>query len=338
MADKWRTLLDQHKAIRDDYGVSTFADQGQGQSGKLFALDHLACLLVQGPDARKFLQGQVTCDMDQLSLERSVTGGHCNTRGRLLFSFRAVLLEAGADGETIALVMHRGLVAQAQAALAKFIVFSKATLAADDKLRVLGLAGIDTLEHFPLPAAEINAAAINENGSLVRLGDHRVLCLLEEEAAIRLWESATNTFQLHGWEQWKLEEIRAGHSHVLPGSEDMFIPQMLNMQLTGGVSFTKGCYVGQEVVARMQYLGRLKRRMRRLQLQSSNLPAAGAPLYTEGSMQSVGNVVLAAPSDQHLELLAVVTDEAFGNNALYLDQEGQQKLSLLDLPYSIDQE
>lgn len=339
MADKWQSLLDEHGALRDEQGVYTF--QGQAGAAKvsdeLFVLDQLGCLLVEGRDARKFLQGQVTCDMNQLSATHTVIGGHCNTKGRLLFSFRAMLLGADEGSERIALLMHRGLLAAAEQALAKFIVFSKASLSQDNTYRALGLAGsFDDLSQ--LPAAANDAAIQTGNGSLARVHGDRFIYLLKEEAAIAFLQSASTRCQLRGHHEWNLAEIRSGLGQVVPGTEDMFIPQMLNMQITGGVSFTKGCYIGQEVVARMQYRGKLKRHMRRLEIHDTSLPLPGAPLYTEGSSQSVGNLVLAAPNGAHSEMLAVVTDEAFARDALYLDQEGQQKLSPLDLPYSIDQQ
>lgn len=339
MTDKWQSVLDNQGAVRDEQGVRRFDAPDSSQTNTLFALDHLACLIVEGRDARKFLQGQVTSDMNKLSLENSVTGGHCNTKGRLLFSFRSTLLDSGPTGDKIALVMHRALVSSAQQALAKFIVFSKATLAQDSSYRLIGLAGSAASEllaqHFTLPAAEKDAASHNDTDTLVRIEDDRFLCIVKEEIALELWQRWSENCQLMGYEGWNLADIRAGLGQVLPGSVDMFIPQMINMQLTGGVSFTKGCYIGQEVVARMQYLGKLKRHMRRLSLKDAALPLPGAPIYTEGSSQSVGNVVLAAPVGQQCELLAVVTDEAFAQDSLYLDQDGQLKLQPLDLPYTI---
>src|SRR5690606_1569592 len=114
----------------------------------------------------------VTCDINKLSLEHSVTGGHCNTKGRLLFSFRAILVDSNPAGDKIALMMHRDLIAPAQQALAKFIVFSKATLSQDTNLRVLGLSGAAANEalgkHFSIPGPESGAASHSDKGCVVR--------------------------------------------------------------------------------------------------------------------------------------------------------------------------
>ena len=103
---------------------------------------------------------------------------------------------------------------------------------------------------------------------------------------------------------------RAGIGQVMPTTRELFIPQMLNLQAVGGVSFKKGCYTGQEIVARMQYLGKLKRRLYRLSLDAAQLPEPGTPLFAPSHNSSIGEVVLAANAGQNIELLAVLQAEA----------------------------
>ncbi len=98
--------------------------------------------------------------------------------------------------------------------------------------------------------------------------------------------------------QWLLGQIRAGIGQVMPSTRELFIPQMLNLQAVGGVSFKKGCYTGQEIVARMQYLGKLKRRLYRLQLEASELPEPGTQLFSPTHGSSIGEVVMAARTEQ----------------------------------------
>ncbi|MCY1240404.1 tRNA-modifying protein YgfZ [compost metagenome] len=109
---------------------------------------------------------------------------------------------------------------------------------------------------------------------------------------------------------------------------------MINLQAVGGVSFRKGCYTGQEIVARMQYLGRLKRRLHRLALDGDALPEPGTELFSPVHGSSVGEVVLAARSENSIELLAVLQDDAVADNRIRLADE--RPLSLLDLPYTLD--
>ena len=116
----------------------------------------------------------------------------------------------------------------------------------------------------------------------------------------------------------------------------MFIPQMLNYQVVAnGVSFKKGCYTGQEVVARMQYLGKLKRRMYRFHYDLTSKLKPGDPLYTLDSQQSIGNIVIASYEADHQELLAVVTKEAVIADQVYADAACRQKIQPLPLPYAV---
>ncbi|MGQ9425878.1 CAF17-like 4Fe-4S cluster assembly/insertion protein YgfZ [Gilvimarinus sp. F26214L] len=343
MSSNWQSALEAQGALWDANGLRTFerASAEPVSDTQLFALDHLGCLVVEGPEARKFLQGQVTCDTSLITLNHAQRGAHCNTKGRMLFNFTALQVPASEDGaDSIALIMPRGLLERAQTALGKYIVFSKADIARRDDLKLIGLSGTgaaalaaDLLPILPIAPGDVGQG---QNGFGLRVAGERFLCLIPEADALEYWTNWSARAALHGYQGWHLADIRDGVGQVLPGTEEMFIPQMLNMHLTGGVSFKKGCYIGQEVVARMQYLGKLKRHMRRLQLATGELPEPGAALYSTESSQSVGNVVMAAPAgDGLVEMLAVTTDAAFEGDALYRDAECSQQLQALALPYVI---
>lgn len=124
----------------------------------------------------------------------------------------------------------------------------------------------------------------------------------------------------------------------MPGTRELFIPQMLNLQAVGGVSFKKGCYTGQEIVARMQYLGKLKRRLYRLQLAAGELPEPGTPLFSPTHGSAIGEVVLAARAGQNIELLAVLQAEAAESGDIHLGALEGPSLQLLDLPYELDRD
>lgn len=111
---------------------------------------------------------------------------------------------------------------------------------------------------------------------------------------------------------------------------------MINLQALGGVSFKKGCYTGQEIVARMQYLGKLKRRLHRLRLVGSELPAVGIELFSPVHGSSVGEVVLAAQAGDAIELLAVLQEDAVNDGGIHLGSSEGPTLTLLDLPYQLD--
>jgi folate-binding protein YgfZ len=136
---------------------------------------------------------------------------------------------------------------------------------------------------------------------------------------------------------WNLATIRAGVPVITTATQEEFVPQMANLDLIGGVSFTKGCYPGQEIVARMHYLGKLKQRMVLAHVDSTSPPAAGDKLYTpELADQASGMVVNAAPApDGGFELLAVIQTSTFSTNELHLGSADGPKLKLLLLPYSL---
>ena len=139
--------------------------------------------------------------------------------------------------------------------------------------------------------------------------------------------------------QWLLGQIRAGIGQVMPSTRELFIPQMLNLQAVGGVSFKKGCYTGQEIVARMQYLGKLKRRsVSPATWMPSELPEPGTPLFSPTHGSSIGEVVLAARAGQNIELLAVLQAEAAEGGDLHLGALEGPALHLLDLPYQLDRD
>ncbi|PXC09085.1 folate-binding protein YgfZ, partial [Pseudomonas aeruginosa] len=138
-------------------------------------------------------------------------------------------------------------------------------------------------------------------------------------------------------DDWLLGQVRAGIGQVFGATRELFIPQMINLQAVGGVSFKKGCYTGQEIVARMQYLGRLKRRLYRLALDADEVPAPGTGLFSPVHSTSVGEVVLAARTPENsVELLAVLQDDAVADGRISLGSAEGAPLVLLNLPYTLD--
>ena len=162
----------------------------------------------------------------------------------------------------------------------------------------------------------------------------------EVEPMKKLWTVLDVRAAPVGRGPWELLDIRAALPVVYEQTADAFVPQMTNLQLLGGVNFKKGCYTGQEVVARMQYLGKLKRRMYRARVESAERPQPGDGLFTaDSSGQSAGKVVNAQPSpDGGYELLAVVEIGSRDQQQLHLGSAGGPVLEFLDLPYEFPAE
>ena len=303
--------------------------------------DH-SVVLVKGIDAVKFLQGQVTCDIQQLlssaDQRPSTLGAHCTHKGRMLFTFRAFCL----DDNTIALVLYRELIPQLMDSLGKYIVFSKAELIdGQQDYQLLGIQGDILKQYLPHLSDTVNQVSLSDSIAAICLGEQRYELLLDktkfadENAHFKnILYTAWQTADLNAW---TLENIRSGIGEVRPETVEEFIPQMLNLQSVGdGISFDKGCYTGQEIVARMKYLGKLKRHMYRLQLAADTLPNPGDPIYSLSSEKPVGTVVMAAHADDAIEVLAVVVNTVLEEEKAYIDKEHQYQLEPLSLPYVVD--
>jgi tRNA-modifying protein YgfZ len=149
-----------------------------------------------------------------------------------------------------------------------------------------------------------------------------------------IWHTAEGQAQSASAAFWALQEIQAGVPTIYPNTKEAFVPQMMNMQLIDGVSFTKGCYVGQEVVARMQYLGKLKRRMYLAHVNTTTAPEPGDELFAKQSTsgQGAGKVVDAQASGDGYDLLAVIEIASAEEGQVTLGKQGPQ-LEFLSLPY-----
>ena len=297
-------------------------------------LDHEGLLAVRGADAAKFLQGQLTCNLDYLSASHSSLGARCTPKGRMLSSFRIVPVDGG-----YLLAMARELIESQLAELQKYAAFSKSKLGDESSAWVrFGLAGGDAvLRELDL---ELGASgdALASSGELlaVRLGDGRTELWAPGGAADALQAKLSAALPRAPLNDWLLAQVRAGIGQVFGATRELFIPQMINLQALGGVSFKKGCYTGQEIVARMQYLGKLKRRLYRLALADDEVPAAACELFSPVHGSSVGEVVLAARAESGVELLAVLQEDAVSDGRIQLGSPEGPLLSLLDLPYQLD--
>ena len=300
------------------------------------SLTHEGVLAVRGADAAKFLQGQLTCNLNYLNDTQASLGARCTQKGRMQSSFRILL-----QGDGVLLAMASELLEPQLADLKKYAVFSKSKLTdesaawvrfglahADQALSALGLA---------LPV-ETDSVVRTETLIAIRVSPGRAELWAPAEHAESLLSKLAATLPQAELNEWLLGQIRAGIGQVMPQTRELFIPQMLNLQAVGGVSFKKGCYTGQEIVARMQYLGKLKRRLYRLSLVAAQVPEPGTALFAPSHNSSIGEVVIAAKADQSIELLAVLQAEAADNGDIRLGSLEGPGLQLLDLPYALDRD
>ena len=226
---------------------------------------------LRGEDSLKFLQGQVTCDLNTLKPDQVLSGSHCTPKGRVIFLFSAQLV----DDNRLVLETHPSVVGIALASLKKYAVFFKTKI------------------------EDISAQS----------GD---------------FPSTLNN----------LQRLQAGIPDITEATTDLFIPQMLNLDALDFISFKKGCYTGQEVVARAHYLGTVKRRMHRLLLPQRYLPQPGEVIHNADD-KAIGTVVNAQIAENQVEMLAVLSSSALDCDSMLINGH-TLVVKFLPLPYQVD--
>ena len=300
---------------------------------QLVKLHQTRLLLVKGPDASKFLQGQLTCDLRELSAPVTRIGAQCNPKGRILLSFRALQI----DADTIALRIPTSMLDKAKSSLGKYIVFSKAKLHDDSGYNLYGLSG-DNAQHaaktiFTTLPTDNDGWAEKDGNFLIQLAQDRFECWIKSADAAAFEQQLANLTVNGDLNDWELLNIRAGVADIYPETIELFTPQEINYQLINGINFRKGCYTGQEIVARLHYRGKLKRHMYRFELSGDQLPAPGAALVNAITRNACGHVVTAAfAADNRIEILASLLDEQLDQVTL---ETSTEILEQLPLPYAI---
>ncbi len=298
----------------DEAGIVHFPPPQAATSCQLFDLSHLGMIAAAGPEAAGFLQGQLTNDVRELSDHHTHLTAHCSHKGRVIALFRAIRL-----GETFYLQAPRERIPPVLERLKRFVLRSKVSLEdASDALVRIGIAGAQATElvvaqGLPVPE-RAHGLSRYDSLSLIRIpGATPRLEILGPFAEISaLWEALAAQAAPASAVDWRCLDLEAGLPNVYDRTTELFVPQMLNLQRLDGVSFHKGCYTGQEVVARMQFLGRLKRRMYLAEVESSLSPQPGDELFAPAStsQQTDGWVVDVCPVAAGRFLLLVVVEIA----------------------------
>lgn len=298
-------------------------------------------IAAHGPDSAAFLQGQLTCDVRQVTPEHSLLGAYCSPKGRALACGRLFQRQ-----EAYFLALPAELIAPTLARLAKYRLRAKTRLEdASAELARLGLAGADAESWLAerissaIPQLPVNGVLTTDHVTVIRLPGPTSRFELHgpAQALAALWENGAQVITPVGAEVWRLLAILAGAPAVYSTTVEAFVPQMLNLHLLGGISFQKGCYTGQEIVARTQHLGKLKRRMYLARVDSPTPPQPGDPLFSPeaGPGQNAGQIADAAghPDGGYAVLVVALIDCAERGTLQLADASGPV-LRLEALPYS----
>lgn len=299
-------------------------------------LSQFGLLKVSGDDAQPFLQNLLSNDIREVTSTHAQLSSFNNAKGRMLAS-----MLIWRDGNDYVLQLHHSLTEQIRKKLSMYVLRSKVKIADVSAESVcVGVAGADarkTLQAlYPaLPQQAMEVATQGEDSILCREAD-RFQIATTPQRAIELWRSLSALHAV-GSPCWDWLDIRAGVPFVQASTLEAFVPQMLNFEVIGGVNFKKGCYPGQEVVARMHYLGKASRRMYLAHLDDATEAKAGDALFSPASAeQSCGTVVDAQPSPNGgMDLLAVVQTASHESATIHLGTVDGPQLRFQALPYDL---
>ncbi len=344
MDSRWQAFLEDAGAVIADGVVSHFGNPAReisiGTTGNVLCdLSQLGLITASGDDAMAFLQGQLSNDISLLDSRHSQLSGYCNPQGRLLAILRIFIRD-----NVYHLELPRSLLDSTLERLRKYVLMSKVKLEdGGDCLVRMGYSGPDSeTELAALVGGDIpggvNEVRCTEELTMIRVAGPMPRFVIYGKTATmeKLWSALDVRAAPVGRQVWERLDILAGLPVVLPETVEAFIPQTVNLDLVDGISFKKGCYTGQEIVARLHYRGSIKRRMRLVHIGTDEPPAPGSTIHSKkDDKQAAGTVVLAAPSpDGGCDALAVIIN-AYAEEALYLQAPGHPPLEIRELPYPL---
>ena len=290
-------------------------------------LAELGVIRAHGADAASFLHGQLTNDVANLGAGETRLAGYCSAKGRLLASFLV-----WRSGDDLLLACSADLLASTLKRLRMFVLRAKCVLTdAGTEVPLHGLAGPAATAWLGEAAPAIGRCAVREGATVIRLPDGAGTTRFLLAGA-----SAVPPLPPLDARAWRWLEVASGIARVELATAEHFVPQMLNYELVGGVDFRKGCYPGQEVVARSQYRGTIKRRS--LLFQTVAAAAAGGTevFHSEDPSQPAGQVVMAAASAEGGSIALVeVKLAALASGSLHLATPDGALLERLAMPYDV---
>jgi folate-binding protein YgfZ len=311
------------------------------QTDILCAPEQFSTIVIAGEDAGSFMQGQFTNDVDNVDDQHSQLSAFCNAKGRMIANFRLFRYQ-----QNYFMNLKSDLVESSIQHLQNYVLRANVAIQdVTDQLIQTGISGENSpalLKPFIEDISdETDSVSFNDDyiaiciASVAEVPRYEIYCTLDKAKA--LWEALSVKTEVTAPSTWELLNIRAGLPFIDNTTSEEFVPQMANMELINGISFSKGCYTGQEIVARTHYLGKQKRRTNRIKITSEVEPKPGQQLATDTSTENqyTGTLInVQAIADDVYEALAVIQIKAAETEKLKL-KEGVAEISLLKLPYSL---
>lgn len=306
----------------------------------LVNLDHLTCYEVEGEDAQTFLQGQLSNDINDITSQSGQLTSYCTPKGRMLATLYACKWQ-----DKILLILSAEITEEVMKRLSMFVMRSKVTIKKSENTLLLGIcndSSLQILSSFKLAAPE-KEYQVNSNDSLVCMNipglSPRYIVVGNDSLAEQINSTNPSDVNVLSNIYWQWLDIMAGIPNVTKNTQEAFVPQMTNMELINGVSFSKGCYPGQEIVARLHYIGQANRRMFRVEIKDTGDINAGDDIYTKETDQSVGKFVTTIKENSNTYSgLAVIRLEAVNNSQLVAGSPTGSSIQIMQLPYDVPTE
>ena len=336
MHQDWKNfLLNQQAHLESDTDITFPATIDSSNNNKIYPIAHLAILKIDGNDAAKLLQGQITCNINDITETQSSLGALCTPKGRAITTF---LLAKTNDA--FLMVLPKELLETVKKRLQMYILRSAVTLTdCSEQLCLIGLLQAKTTDNKLFGTSQQDSLSITIDNA-----PNRQLMITEVDQAITLWSDLVNHqgFLPAPSEQWRYLDIMAGLPWLTSETSEEFIPQMLNLDQLGGISYNKGCYTGQEIVARTHYLGKAKRALRLAECDTPLTPLPNsAILNTDASnteqtstkvLFAIRSPITSENEKASVKMLIVLQLAENNNYNLVLADDNQSHVTLLTHP------
>ncbi len=350
MQPDWQTFITGQGATLQAESTQHFGDPAAelaatAQATVLCDLGQFATLRASGEEAQQFLQNLLSNDIREVGAARAQYSSFNTAKGRMLATFLI-----WREGEDYLLQLPVALAEALKRKLSMYVLRAKVKITdASNDLISLGLSGSQAQEILLKHCSELPEQPLgvtqtsDQTASVIRLDDTRFQLNTTPQHALTLWQTLASHAKPAGSPCWDWLNVRAGIPLILPQTQEQFVPQMANLDLIGGINFKKGCYPGQEIVARMHYLGKLKRRMYLAHVACETAPQAGDELFSTdmpelgpGQPQPCGMIANAAASPSGgYDVLAIIQSTSHDTQTVHLGSLQGAQLAFQALPYPL---
>ena len=311
MSPNWKNFLLSQNATFDSDAAINFSAISDYSNKRICPVAHLAVLTVSGADAAHFLQGQITCDVSDITETQSSLGALCNPKGRAITTF--LLVKTGA---AFLMILPAELLMPVKKRLQRYVLRSDVTLTdSSDRHCLIGLCDPGPQAGPLLSTRQQDLISVNFSAT-----QSRYLVIAETDKAMALWSERVDHqgYRPESSALWSYLDIVAGIPWLTTATSEEFIPQMLNLDRLGGVSFNKGCYTGQEIVARTHYLGKAKRALFLAECDTPSAPIPNAMIIDDsGGAELAIGTVLQATHDRAGTLCKMLVVLQIADNGTY---------------------